>query len=158
MLSKPYLLLSLAGAICGAELIRALILGDNMAVDIPLRDTYFVVSYFHIVLVLALLLLSMAFLYKLGAQSHFQYNKWLTLGHFASVCFFIITFYKSTLINATIPRRYYSFDDYNPIEDIYKNIDLLNKWLLIFALLSVFFFVLNLIVGYLKRGNKLGIN
>jgi cytochrome c oxidase subunit I len=152
MLLKPHrLLLSLTAAIFGAELIRTFIFGDNIAVDIPLHDTFLIISYFHIALFLALLLLSMAFLYKLGSKSYFQYNKWLTFGHFASICFFIITFYKLTLISSTIPRRYYSFNEYNPIEQIYKNIDLLNKWLLIFALLSLFLFVLNLIVGYLKR-------
>jgi heme/copper-type cytochrome/quinol oxidase subunit 1 len=152
MLAKPHLLLlSLAATICGAELIRTFIFGDNIAVDIPLHDTFLIISYSHIALFLALILLGMAFLYKLGAQSHFHYNKWLTLGHFASVCFFIITFYKLTLISSTIPRRYYSFSDYDPIANIYENIDYTNRLLTLLGLLSVFFFVLNLIVGYLKR-------
>jgi hypothetical protein len=41
MLLKPYRsLLILAAAICGLELIRTFIFGDNVAVDIPLHDTY----------------------------------------------------------------------------------------------------------------------
>jgi heme/copper-type cytochrome/quinol oxidase subunit 1 len=154
MLLKPHrLLLILAATLCVAEFIRTLIFGDNIAVDIPLQDTYFVISYFHIALVFALLILGMAFLYKMGDQSQFKYNKWLTLGHFASITLFIITFSKLTLISSIIPKRYYSFSDYDPVENINNNIDFLNKWLLIFALLIVFFFVLNLIVGYLNRKN-----
>lgn len=138
------LFIFLAVAIVACEWLLTLVFGDE-AIDIPLHDTYFVIARWTIAWMIALFVLLIAFIYRMGEKYHVNYNKWLTLGHFISTILWVFYLLKFPFI----PHKYFGFD--NNAKDPYESMVYASTLFVVFIFLSLLFFFLNLILGFIKR-------
>ncbi len=129
---------------------HALVFGSGAELDIQLHDTYFVFAQYHALIVLALVLSFCAFVYYLLQkvtgkkinEAMGQLHFWLT-----TMGFMLLLFPFS--IMGSWPRRYYSFDNYEP----FKFAQDVARIMLIFIVVAQLFFVINVIITLLRRRN-----
>lgn len=119
----------------------------NLAIDIQLHSTYFVVAYCHLFWLFALILLIFAFMYYLYPKVSSR-NMTATLG---KLHFYLTTTSMSitliyTLINIDIPRRFYQFDSF----DSYLSSQTESKFIFIVLLLAQLLFIFNLVYSFWK--------
>ena len=148
---KPQrIFIGLAIVIVLFELMSTLIWGEY-SVEIPLHDTYWVLSTLFIAIIASLLLLIIAGIYRLSEKYRFNYNKWLTFGHFTSLfVVFVVSKFSSTSFFHT-PRRYFSFDTFDAFDPLNLITDNTSKVITISVILSCLFFILNLLIGFIKK-------
>jgi cytochrome c oxidase subunit 1 len=132
----------------------------NVAVDLPLSDTYFVVAHFHMVMGVAPILVIFGGIYhwypKITGR---MLNDTLGKLHFwvTFVGTYLIYFPMHYLGFVGVPRRYYDFDSY---EFIPPSAHSLSAFITVAALLVGFFqfvFIYNLVWSYFK-GKPAGSN
>ena len=128
----------------------------NVAVDVPLSDTYFVVAHFHMVMGVSPILVVFAALYhwypKITGR---MYNNTLGMIHFW------ITFIGTYLIYLPMhylgfegmPRRYYNYDNLDFISESAAIANASITVTAIFVGLCQFIFIYNMFVS-LKKGKK----
>jgi cytochrome c oxidase subunit 1 len=128
----------------------------NVAVDVPLSDTYFVVAHFHMVMGVSPVLVVFAALYhwypKITGR---MYNNTLGMIHFW------ITFIGTYLIYLPMhylgfegmPRRYYNYDNLDFISESAAIANASITVTAIFVGLCQFIFIYNMLVS-LKKGKK----
>ena len=132
----------------------------NVAVDIPLSDTYFVVAHFHMVMAIAPVMVVFAAIYHwYPLITGRMYNE--TMGHWH----FWITFIGTYLIYFPMhylgfegmPRRYYAYEGYEFISDSAAT---LNAFISVVAIVVGILQVLFLINIFwsLFKGKKAGLN
>ncbi len=121
---------------------------SNKAIDIPLHDTYFVISISHIVWWMVSLPLFIALIYLIGEKYQFNYNKWLTLAHFITTILFIVLFFRLLYSNETVPKQYFSSSN---SEDAYAAIRAATMTLSASFCIMLFLFIINLLVGFWRR-------
>jgi cytochrome c oxidase subunit 1 len=128
----------------------------NVAVDVPLSDTYFVVAHFHMVMGVSPILVVFAALYhwypKITGR---MYNNTLGMIHFW------ITFIGTYLIYLPMhylgfegmPRRYYNYDNLDFISESAAIANASITVTAIFVGLCQFIFIYNMFIS-LKKGKK----
>jgi cytochrome c oxidase subunit I len=107
----------------------------NSAIDIPMHDTYFVVAHFHIVMGIAAMFGMFAGIYHWYPKMYSTFmNDTLGKIHFwgTIICAYAIFWPMHYLGMAGVPRRYYSFDNY----DAFKHFADTNKFITVFAIIS----------------------
>jgi cytochrome c oxidase subunit I len=105
----------------------------NSALDIPLHDTYFVVAHFHIVMGIAAFFGMFAGVYQWFPKMFGRFmNEMLGKVHFwgTFVGAYAIFWPMHYLGMAGVPRRYYSFDNF----DAFKHFAEMNKFITIAAI------------------------
>lgn len=135
--------------------ITGLFLG-NVVIDLPLSDTYFVVAHFHMVMGVSPILVVFGGIYhwypkitgKMLNDTMGQLHFWMTF-----IGTYLIYFPMHYLGLLGMPRRYYSYDDYEFIPESAQD---LNAFITISALLvgvAQFIFLYNLYWSY-RKGKK----
>lgn len=105
----------------------------NSALDIPLHDTYFVVAHFHIVMGIAAFFGMFAGVYQWFPKMFGRFmNETLGKVHFwgTFVGAYMIFWPMHYLGMAGVPRRYYSFDNF----DAFKHFAEMNKFITVAAI------------------------
>jgi heme/copper-type cytochrome/quinol oxidase subunit 1 len=133
------------------------IIVSNLALDIHMHDTYFIISWTHIYWVLVLALLFFWILYL--CMNQFMYSRKLSLIHI------ILTILTITMIIAILfevirqptglagmPRRYYDYDNrfLNAFYSFGKRLRALSLIAIILTIGQIIF-PINLIAGIIKR-------
>jgi cytochrome c oxidase subunit I len=117
----------------------------NSAIDIQMHDTYFVVAHFHIVMGVAAFFGMFAGIYHWFPRMYGRFmNETLGKIHFwGTIISAYAIFWPMHYIGmAGVPRRYYSFDNF----EAFKHFTDLNKFITVFAIISFIFqliFVIN---------------
>lgn len=122
------------------------LIGDS-AIDIQNHDTYYVVNYVHLLLILVMTYALLGGVYWLF--SAFKLNFLLIGLHIllSLVPLFGITYSAYTFLKTVIPRRYYSFATYDFIG--FNPFDSFSQMGFIFCIAQILL-ILNLILGYKK--------
>ncbi len=124
----------------------------NSALDIQLHDTYFVVAHFHIVMGVAAFFGMFAGIYNWYPKMWGRYmNETIGQIHFwgTMIGAYAIFWPMHYLGMAGVPRRYYSFDNF----DAFSHFDTMNKFITIAAMVVFFLqimFVVNFIYSIFK--------
>lgn len=145
----PYNLLLLAAIL----FFIASIFMSNQALDMHLYDTYFILSLFHFIWSIIILLL-LFWTFNL-LTSHILFSKVLTWLHIvlivlASISLVAILFYSNYQGIAGTPRAYYDFSSWETIVQsgsLTKGIALI----ILIIISGVFIYILNLTMGVIKR-------
>jgi len=117
----------------------------NSAIDIQMHDTYFVVAHFHIVMGVAAFFGMFAGIYHWYPKMYGRFmNETLGKIHFwgTIIAAYAIFWPMHYIGMAGVPRRYYSFDNF----DAFRHFTDMNKFITIFAIISFFvqlIFVIN---------------
>jgi heme/copper-type cytochrome/quinol oxidase subunit 1 len=119
---------------------------DNASIDIQTHDVYFVIAQRDMYLAMSLFFLFFLVLYFI--LNRFFYSKKLIWLHvvLTTIPLFLI-FYLQTAFNDIKPRNYYSFNELESINEI-----MMVSFLVIFF--SQFLFLINIIVGVLKKSHQ----
>ena len=124
----------------------------NSALDIQLHDTYFVVAHFHIVMGVAAFFGMFAGIYNWYPKMWGRYmNETIGQIHFWGTIIgaYAIFWPMHYLGLAGVPRRYYSFDNF----DAFSHFDTMNKFITVAAIVVFFLqvmFVVNFIYSIFK--------
>jgi cytochrome c oxidase subunit 1 len=117
----------------------------NSAIDIQMHDTYFVVAHFHIVMGVAAFFGMFAGVYHWYPKMYGRFmNETLGKIHFwGTIITAYAIFWPMHYIGmAGVPRRYYSFDNF----DAFRHFTDMNKFITVFAIIAFFIqlvFVIN---------------
>jgi len=117
----------------------------NSAIDIQMHDTYFVVAHFHIVMGVAAFFGMFAGVYHWYPKMYGRFmNETLGKIHFwGTIISAYAIFWPMHYIGmAGVPRRYYSFDNF----DAFRHFTDMNKFITVFAIIAFFIqlvFVIN---------------
>jgi len=117
----------------------------NSAIDIQMHDTYFVVAHFHIVMGVAAFFGMFAGVYHWYPKMYGRFmNETLGKIHFwgTLISAYAIFWPMHYIGMAGVPRRYYSFDNF----DAFRHFTEMNKFITIFAIIAFFIqlvFVIN---------------
>jgi cytochrome c oxidase subunit 1 len=117
----------------------------NSAIDIQMHDTYFVVAHFHIVMGVAAFFGMFAGVYHWYPKMYGRFmNETLGKIHFwGTIISAYAIFWPMHYIGmAGVPRRYYSFDNF----DAFRHFTEMNKFITVFAIIAFFIqlvFVIN---------------
>jgi cytochrome c oxidase subunit I len=117
----------------------------NSAIDIQMHDTYFVVAHFHIVMGVAAFFGMFAGIYHWFPKMYSRFmNETLGKIHFwgTIICAYAIFWPMHYIGMAGVPRRYYSFDNF----DAFRHFTDMNKFITVFAIIAFFIqlvFVIN---------------
>ncbi len=117
----------------------------NSAIDIQMHDTYFVVAHFHIVMGVAAFFGMFAGVYHWFPKMYGRFmNETLGKIHFwgTMISAYAIFWPMHYIGMAGVPRRYYSFDNF----DAFRHFTDLNKFITVFAIIAFFIqlvFVIN---------------
>jgi cytochrome c oxidase subunit 1 len=129
----------------------------NIAIDIQMHDTYFVISHFHILVLFSLIFGFYAIVYFVTPKMiRKELNETLGRIHFwltAIVIFFLI-YLIYNIGMAGVPRRYYNVEQLDTYEQFWN----INMWIIIIVILvflSQFIFLVNLIYSLQRRPKKL---
>lgn len=117
----------------------------NSAIDIQMHDTYFVVAHFHIVMGVAAFFGMFAGVYHWYPKMYGRFmNETLGKIHFwgTLISAYAIFWPMHYIGMAGVPRRYYSFDNF----DAFRHFTEMNKFITVFAIIAFFIqlvFVIN---------------
>jgi cytochrome c oxidase subunit 1 len=109
----------------------------NSAIDIQMHDTYFVVAHFHIVMGVAAFFGMFAGVYHWFPKMYGRFmNETLGKIHFwgTMISAYAIFWPMHYIGMAGVPRRYYSFDNF----DAFRHFTDMNKFITVFAIISFF--------------------
>jgi cytochrome c oxidase subunit I len=109
----------------------------NSAIDIQMHDTYFVVAHFHIVMGVAAFFGMFAGVYHWYPKMYGRFmNETLGKIHFwgTLISAYAIFWPMHYIGMAGVPRRYYSFDNF----DAFRHFTEMNKFITIFAIIAFF--------------------
>lgn len=125
----------------------------NVVVDLPLSDTYFVVAHFHMVMGVSPILVVFGGIYHwFPKMSGKMLN--VTLGKIHFWCTFLgtyaIYFPMHYLGVLGVPRRYFSYENYDFIPDSAKDLNAMISVMAIFVGLAQLIFIFNLIWSLFK--------
>ncbi|MBP6184919.1 MAG: cbb3-type cytochrome c oxidase subunit I [Saprospiraceae bacterium] len=132
----------------------------NSAIDIQLHDTYFVVAHFHIVMGVAAFFGMFAGVYHWFPRMFGRFmNETLGKIHFwgTMICAYLIFWPMHYLGMAGVPRRYYSFDNF----DTFSHFADMNKFITIAAIVAYalqVLFVVNFLYSIFKGKRQTTMN
>jgi cytochrome c oxidase subunit 1 len=109
----------------------------NSAIDIQMHDTYFVVAHFHIVMGVAAFFGMFAGVYHWYPKMYGRFmNETLGKIHFwgTMISAYAIFWPMHYIGMAGVPRRYYSFDNF----DAFRHFTDMNKFITVFAIIAFF--------------------
>jgi len=128
----------------------------NTAIDFQMHDTYFVIGYFHILLLFAIIMGLYAVFYRMiSIVFGINFNKPFSKIHFwiTTICMFLIANPIQFFFVSGTPRRYYSFNSF----DSFQGSGIINKIFLlaiVILILTQFIFAFNLIYSIFRGDRK----
>lgn len=122
--------------------------------DINIHDTYFIIRYYHLAIVLAILFSFIGLLYFTLIKTNFDLVKWMTITHTVVTIggfFLMLTFFK-------LIRNEITLGDYESVMDNFYFNEKMN-WGIFIAFFSIvvvqILFIVNIIYSLIKGRNRL---
>jgi heme/copper-type cytochrome/quinol oxidase subunit 1 len=128
---------------------------DQETLDISIHDTYLVIQYEHIWMLLSVYFFVLsAITFGLKFLKVSLSKVWLHLhSWFSLILFFASYFTLNSIEKSSQPKRYYDYSVYEDFKNSYNPIDF-NEILTVLLILFVFvqsFFIISILVGYFQQ-------
>ena len=145
LINKPHIIF----AICVPIIFLLSILVQNDTLDVNIHDTYYVISNFHVSILLTLLLSLIAFGYWMMIKADRRLNKWLNLSHILLTLGSLLVPYTYWIISLNFNSDSTVFNDYN------SNLNTLLIFVIASIILGQIIFLINIVIGLLLKKRKI---
>ena len=128
----------------------------NSAIDLQLHDTYFVIHYISIFFVIALFVGIWSMVYFVTPKMikrNLNYTLGKLLFWLTFICIILLLFSMQYFGMATVPRRYYSFEEF----DTYRSFGSMNVIITVIAIvlaIAQLIYFINLIYTLVRSGSR----